>query len=256
MIKEKLILPYLDLDIKYYDLSLPNRDKTNDQVTIEAAEAIKKYNVGIKCATITPDEARVKEFSLKKMWRSPNGTIRNILNGTVFREPIVISNIPRLVPGWTQPIVVGRHAYGDQYRATDFVVPGPGRLTMTFTPDHDGSDARPIVHEIHQFEGPGVAMGMFNTEDSVRGFARSCFQYALAKKWPLYLSTKNTILKQYDGMFMRVFAEIYEQDFKSQYEAAKIWYEHRLIDDMVAYALKSSGAFVWACKNCESTCHF
>lgn len=248
MIKDKLVLPYLELDIKYYDLGLPNRDATDDKITIEAAEAIKKYNVGIKCATITPDEARVKEFNLKKMWKSPNGTIRNILNGTVFREPIVISNIPRLVPGWTAPIVVGRHAYGDQYRATDFPVPGPGRLTMTYTPD--GPNAKPVVYEVHKFDGPGVAMGMFNTEESVRGFALSCFQYALNKKWPLYLSTKNTILKAYDGMFMRIFAEVYEKEgFKAKFEAEKIWYEHRLIDDMVAFALKSNGAFVWACKN-------
>eukprot|EP00195_Chlamydomonas_chlamydogama_P006415 CAMPEP_0202898750 /NCGR_PEP_ID=MMETSP1392-20130828/7185_1 /ASSEMBLY_ACC=CAM_ASM_000868 /TAXON_ID=225041 /ORGANISM="Chlamydomonas chlamydogama, Strain SAG 11-48b" /LENGTH=419 /DNA_ID=CAMNT_0049584765 /DNA_START=346 /DNA_END=1605 /DNA_ORIENTATION=+ len=246
MIKEKLILPYLDLDIKYYDLGLPHRDKTDDKVTVEAAEAIKKYNVGIKCATITPDEARVKEFSLKKMWKSPNGTIRNILNGTVFREPIVISNIPRLVPGWTRPIVVGRHAFGDQYRATDFYVPGAGKLEMTFTPASGGP---PQKYEIFQFEGAGVAMGMYNTEESVRGFAQSCFEYALQKRWPLYLSTKNTILKAYDGMFMRVFAELYEAQYKGKYEAAGIWYEHRLIDDMVAQALKSNGGFVWATKN-------
>lgn len=245
MIKDKLIHPYLDLDIKYFDLGLPNRDATNDKVTIDAAEAIKKYNVGIKCATITPDEARVKEFNLKKMWKSPNGTIRNILNGTVFREPIVISNIPRLVPGWTKPIVVGRHAYGDQYRATDVAIPGPGKLTMTYTPE----SGDPVSWEVHQFEGAGVGMAMFNTEESVRGFAQSCFEYALQKKWPLYLSTKNTILKVYDGMFMRIFAEIYEAQYKAKYEAAKIWYEHRLIDDMVAQTLKSSGGFVWATKN-------
>lgn len=245
-IKDKLIFPYVDLEIKYYDLGLPNRDATNDQVTVDAAEAIKKYNVGIKCATITPDEARVKEFSLKKMWKSPNGTIRNILNGTVFREPIVISNIPRLVPGWTKPIVVGRHAFGDQYRATDFVVDGPGRLEMTFTPA-DGSEPKQFT--VYDFQGAGVAMGMYNTEESIRGFAESCFQYALARSWPLYLSTKNTILKKYDGRFMQIFEEIYQAEYKEKFEKAGIWYEHRLIDDMVAQALKSSGGFVWACKN-------
>ncbi|GAB4817973.1 hypothetical protein N2152v2_005019 [Parachlorella kessleri] len=245
-IKEKLIFPYVDLEIKYYDLGLPHRDETNDQVTIDAAEAIKKYNVGIKCATITPDEARVKEFSLKKMWRSPNGTIRNILNGTVFREPIVISNIPRLVSGWTRPIVVGRHAFGDQYRATDFVVPGAGRLEMTYTPEDGGE---PTKFEIFNFKGAGVAMGMYNTEESIRGFAESCFQYALSRTWPLYLSTKNTILKKYDGRFMQIFDEIYQAKYKADFEKAGIWYEHRLIDDMVAQALKSSGGFVWACKN-------
>jgi len=246
MIKQKLIHPHLDLDIEYFDLGLPNRNKTNDQVTVDAAEAIKKFNVGIKCATITPDEARVKEFGLKKMWRSPNGTIRNILNGTVFREPIVIGNIPRVVPGWTKPIVVGRHAFGDQYRATDFVVPGPGAVTMTFTPADGGA---PVSYDIHSFKGPGVCMGMFNTDESIRGFAQSCFEYALQKKWPLYLSTKNTILKVYDGAFLRIFAEAYEERYKKDFEAAGIWYEHRLIDDMVAQALKSSGGFVWACKN-------
>ncbi|KAG1655402.1 hypothetical protein FOA52_016043 [Chlamydomonas sp. UWO 241] len=246
MIKQKLILPYLDLDIKYFDLGLPNRDKTNDQVTIDAAEATKKYNVGIKCATITPDEARVVEFGLKKMWKSPNGTLRNILNGTVFREPIVIDNIPRIVPGWTKPIVIGRHAYGDQYRATDIAIPGPGKVTMTFTPDGGGA---PVTYDIHDFEGPGVAMGMYNTEESIRGFARSSFEYALMKKWPLYLSTKNTILKVYDGCFLRIFAELYESTYKEQFKTAGIWYEHRLIDDMVAQALKSSGGFVWATKN-------
>mmetsp|Transcript_14308 Transcript_14308/g.41709 ORF Transcript_14308/g.41709 Transcript_14308/m.41709 type:complete len:411 (-) Transcript_14308:3132-4364(-) len=246
MIKEKLIFPYLDLDIKYFDLGLPKRDETNDQVTVDAAEAIKKYHVGIKCATITPDEARVEEFKLKKMWRSPNGTIRNILNGTVFREPIVIDNIPRIVPGWTKPIVVGRHAFGDQYRATDFIAPGPGTLTMTFMPE-GGSD--PVTREVHTFTGPGVCMGMYNTDESIRGFAQSCFEYALQKKWPLYLSTKNTILKVYDGAFLRIFAEAYEERYKKDFEAAGIWYEHRLIDDMVAQALKSSGGFVWACKN-------
>ncbi|GAX82709.1 hypothetical protein CEUSTIGMA_g10135.t1 [Chlamydomonas eustigma] len=246
MIKDKLILPYLDLDIKYFDLGLPNRDATDDEVTVQAAEAIKLYNVGIKCATITPDEGRVKEFNLKKMWRSPNGTIRNILNGTVFREPIVLNNIPRLVPGWTQPIVVGRHAFGDQYRATDFAVPGPGRLTMTFTPDDGGA---PVTYDVCKYEGAGVAMGMYNTEESVTGFAQACFEFALNKKWPLFLSTKNTILKAYDGMFMRIFAEQYETLYKSKFEASGIYYEHRLIDDMVAQALKSSGGFVWACKN-------
>lgn len=246
MIKEKLVLPYLELDIKYFDLGLPNRDKTDDRVTVEAANAIKQYNVGIKCATITPDEARVEEFKLKKMWKSPNGTIRNILNGTVFREPIVISNIPRLVPGWTKPIVVGRHAFGDQYRATDFRVEKPGKFEIVFTPA-DGTE--PHKFDVYDFEGGGVAMGMYNTDDSIRGFAKSCFQYALDKKWPLYLSTKNTILKAYDGRFLQIFAEEYEQNFKVQYEALGIWYEHRLIDDMVAQTLKSSGGFVWACKN-------
>jgi len=246
MIKDKLIHPYLDLDIQYYDLGLPNRDKTNDQVTIEAAKAIQRHNVGIKCATITPDEARVKEFGLKQMWKSPNGTIRNILNGTVFREPIVVKNVPRLVPGWTKPIVVGRHAFGDQYRATDFVVKTPGTLQMVFTPA-DGS--APTVHEVYKFDGGGVAMGMYNTDESITGFAHSCFQFALAKKWPLYLSTKNTILKKYDGRFLNIFAELYESTYKKQFEAAGVWYEHRLIDDMVAQALKSSGGFVWACKN-------
>lgn len=245
MIKEKLVFPYLDLETVYFDLGLPHRDATNDQVTIDAANAIKKYNVGIKCATITPDEARVEEFKLKKMWKSPNGTIRNILNGTVFREPIVIQNIPRLVPGWTKPIVVGRHAFGDQYRATDLVIPGPGKLELIYTPQ----GGQPQVHEVYNFAGAGVGLAMYNTEDSIRGFAKSCFEYALAKKWPLYLSTKNTILKAYDGRFLQIFAEVYEASYKPQFEAAGIWYEHRLIDDMVAQALKSSGGFVWACKN-------
>ncbi|KAL6773713.1 IDH3 [Auxenochlorella protothecoides x Auxenochlorella symbiontica] len=245
-IKEKLIFPYIDLDIKYYDLSVESRDATNDQITVDAAEAIKKYNVGIKCATITPDEARVKEFGLKQMWRSPNGTIRNILNGTVFREPIVIENIPRIVPGWRKPIVVGRHAFGDQYKATDLVVPGAGKLELRFTPD-DGGEVQNF--EVFKFQGPGVGLAMYNTEESIRGFAQSCFQYALARKWPLYLSTKNTILKKYDGRFLQIFAEIYEAKYRSDFEAAGIWYEHRLIDDMVAQALKSSGGFVWACKN-------
>ncbi|MBX3164990.1 MAG: NADP-dependent isocitrate dehydrogenase [Bacteroidetes bacterium] len=244
-IKDKLILPYLDVDIKYYDLGIEHRDKTNDQVTVDAAEAIKKYQVGIKCATITPDEARVKEFNLKQMWKSPNGTIRNILDGTVFREPIVCKNVPRLVTNWTAPIIVGRHAFGDQYKATDFVVPGKGKLTIKFV----GEDGKEIEHEIFNFKGAGVAMGMYNTEDSIRGFAYSCFNMALSKKWPLYLSTKNTILKKYDGRFKDIFQEIYNAEFKSKFEAAGIVYEHRLIDDMVASALKWNGNFVWACKN-------
>ena len=244
-IKDKLIVPYLDIDIKYYDLGIEHRDATNDQVTVDSAEAIKKYQVGIKCATITPDEARVKEFNLKQMWKSPNGTIRNILDGTVFREPIVCKNVPRLVSNWTTPIIVGRHAFGDQYKATDFVVPGKGKLTMKF----EGADGKVIEHEIYQFKGPGVAMGMYNVEESIRGFAHSCFNVALEKKWPLYLSTKNTILKKYDGRFKDIFEEIYQAEFKAKYEAAGIVYEHRLIDDMVASALKWSGSFVWACKN-------
>jgi len=244
-IKDKLILPYLDLDIKYYDLGMEHRDATNDQVTIDAAEAIKKYSVGIKCATITPDEQRVEEFKLKQMWKSPNGTIRNILDGTVFREPIVCTNVPRLVPNWTAPIVVGRHAFGDQYKATDFVVPGKGKLTIKF----EGADGKVIEHEVYQFKGPGVAMGMYNTEESIIGFAYSCFNMALSKKWPLYLSTKNTILKKYDGRFKDIFEEIYQKEYKSKFEAAGIVYEHRLIDDMVASALKWHGNFVWACKN-------
>ncbi|MBL7932796.1 MAG: NADP-dependent isocitrate dehydrogenase [Bacteroidia bacterium] len=244
-IKDKLILPYLDVDIKYYDLGIEHRDATNDQVTIDAAEAIKKYQVGIKCATITPDEARVKEFNLKQMWKSPNGTIRNILDGTVFREPIVCKNVPRLVTNWTAPIIVGRHAFGDQYRATDFVVPGKGKLTIKF----EGEDGKVIEHEVYKFNAPGVAMGMYNTEESIRGFAYSCFNMALSKKWPLYLSTKNTILKKYDGRFKDIFEEIYQKEFKSKFEAAGIVYEHRLIDDMVASALKWNGNFVWACKN-------
>ncbi|WPT12003.1 Isocitrate dehydrogenase [NADP] cytoplasmic [Picochlorum sp. SENEW3] len=245
-IKTKLVFPYVQVDTKYYDLSVTSRDATDDQITVDAAEAIKKYNVGIKCATITPDEARVEEFKLKKMWRSPNGTIRNILNGTVFREPIVIDNVPRLVSGWKEPIVVGRHAFGDQYRATDFVAPGPGKLEMTFTPADGGA---PEVMEIYDFKGPGVALGMYNTQASIEGFAHSCFQYAGQRKWPLYLSTKNTILKKYDGMFLQTFADVYEKHYKKQFEDAGIFYEHRLIDDMVAQALKSSGGFVWACKN-------
>jgi isocitrate dehydrogenase len=246
IIREKLILPFLDLDIKYYDLSIENRDATEDQVTIDSAEAIKKYGVGIKCATITPDEARVKEFNLKKMWKSPNGTIRNIIGGTVFREPIICKNIPRLVPAWSKSIIIGRHAFGDQYRATDFKVPGKGKLTMTFTPADGGA---PIQHEVFSFTGSGIAMGMYNLDDSIRSFARSCLNYGLAKKLPTYLSTKNTILKAYDGRFKDIFQEVYESEFKGAFEAAGIEYQHRLIDDMVAYAMKSSGGFVWACKN-------
>jgi isocitrate dehydrogenase len=244
-IKDRLILPYLDIDIKYYDLGIEHRDATNDQVTVDAAHAIQQYGVGIKCATITPDEARVKEFNLKQMWKSPNGTIRNILDGTVFREPIVISNVPRLVSNWTAPIIVGRHAFGDQYRATDFVVPGKGTLTIKF----EGEDGKIIESEVYQFRGGGVALAMYNTDESIRGFARSCFNMALSKKWPLYLSTKNTILKKYDGRFKDIFQEIYVNEFKSKFEEAKIVYEHRLIDDMVASALKWNGNFVWACKN-------
>jgi len=239
-IKEKLILPYLDVDIKYYDLGVEYRDETNDQVTIDAANAIKEYGVGIKCATITPDEDRVTEFNLKQMWKSPNGTIRNILDGTVFREPIVMSNVPRLVTNWTAPIIVGRHAFGDQYKATDFVVPGKGKLTVKF----EGEDGQVIEHEVYQFQGPGVAMAMYNVDESIRGFARSCFNVAMGKGWPLYLSTKNTILKKYDGRFKDIFQEVYDAEF-----AGKVHYEHRLIDDMVASALKWEGNFVWACKN-------
>lgn len=239
-IKEKLILPYIDVDIKYYDLGIEYRDETNDQVTIDAANAIKEYGVGIKCATITPDEDRVKEFNLKQMWKSPNGTIRNILDGTVFREPIVMKNVPRLVTNWTAPIIVGRHAFGDQYRATDFVVPGKGKLTIKF----EGEDGQVIEHEVYQYKGPGVAMAMYNIDESIRGFARSCFNVALDKGWPLYLSTKNTILKKYDGRFKDIFQEIYETEYQG-----KVHYEHRLIDDMVASALKWEGNFVWACKN-------
>lgn len=244
-IKDKLILPYLELDIKYYDLGVEYRDQTNDQVTIDSANAIKQYGVGIKCATITPDEDRVKEFKLKQMWKSPNGTIRNILDGTVFREPIVIKNIPRLVTNWDSPIIVGRHAFGDQYRATDFVVPGKGKLTIKF----EGEDGQIIEHEVYQYKGAGVALSMYNTDESIMGFARSCFNMALSKKWPLYMSTKNTILKKYDGRFKDIFQEIYENEFKAAYEQAGITYEHRLIDDMVASALKWNGKFVWACKN-------
>jgi isocitrate dehydrogenase len=244
-IKDKLILPYLDLEIKYFDLGMEHRDATNDQVTIDAANAIKECGVGIKCATITPDEARVKEFSLKQMWKSPNGTIRNILDGTVFREPIVIKNIPRLVPNWTAPIIVGRHAFGDQYRATDTVIKGKGKLTMSFTPE----GGEPQTFEVYNFMGDGVALCMYNTDESISGFARSCFNMALSKKWPLYLSTKNTILKKYDGRFKDIFQGIFDNEFKKQFDDAGITYEHRLIDDMVASALKWNGNFVWACKN-------
>ncbi|MCX6227781.1 MAG: NADP-dependent isocitrate dehydrogenase [Bacteroidia bacterium] len=246
MIREELILPFLDIDIKYYDLGIEHRDATDDQVTVDAAHAIKKYKVGIKCATITPDEARMTEFGLKKMYKSPNGTIRNILDGTIFREPIVVKNVPRLIPQWTAPIVIGRHAFGDQYRATDIVVDRPGKLTMTFTPD-DASGAQ--VHDVYHFEGPGVALSMYNTEESIRGFAHSCFKMALTKKWPLYLSTKNTILKKYDGFFKDIFEEIFVAVYKQQFQEAGITYEHRLIDDMVASALKWNGNFIWACKN-------
>jgi len=246
MIKEQLILPYLDLDIKYYDLSMESRDATDDQITVDAARAIQEYHVGIKCATITPDEKRVEEFGLKQMWRSPNGTIRNIIGGTVFREPILIKNVPRLVPGWEHPICIGRHAFGDQYRATDFVTKGKGKLTISFTPE-DGSE--PQEFNVYDFEGDGVAMAMYNTDESIRGFAHSCFNQAIMKKWPLYLSTKNTILKKYDGRFKDIFQEIFESDYKKKFEALGITYEHRLIDDMVAAALKWNGRFVWACKN-------
>ncbi|WP_373512730.1 NADP-dependent isocitrate dehydrogenase [Persicitalea sp.] len=244
-IKDKLILPYLDLDIKYYDLGIEYRDETDDQVTVDAANAIKKYGVGIKCATITPDEDRVEEFGLKQMWRSPNGTIRNILDGTVFREPIVMSNVPRLVTTWTDPIIVGRHAFGDQYRATDFVVPGKGKLTMKF----EGEDGTTQEFTIFDFPGGGVAMGMYNLDESIKGFARACMNMGLQKGWPVYLSTKNTILKKYDGRFKDLFQEIFDAEFKDKFKEAGIIYEHRLIDDMVASALKWSGKFVWACKN-------
>ena len=244
-IKDKLILPYLEIDIKYYDLGMEYRDETNDQVTIDAANAIKQYGVGIKCATITPDEQRVEEFKLKQMWKSPNGTIRNILDGTVFREPIVCSNVPRLVPNWTAPICIGRHAFGDQYRATDFVTKGKGKLTVKF----EGEDGTTQEYEVYNFKGDGVALTMYNTDESIYGFARACFNQALVKKWPLYLSTKNTILKKYDGRFKDIFEEVYQNEFKAKYDAAGITYEHRLIDDMVASALKWNGNFVWACKN-------
>ena len=245
-IKDKLIFPYLDIDLKYFDLGIEYRDETNDQVTIDAANAIKTYGVGIKCATITPDEARVEEFDLKAMYRSPNGTIRNIIGGTVFRQPIICKNVPRLVPNWTDPIVIGRHAFGDQYRATDFLVDRPGKLTMTFTPD-DGS--APVTHDVFSFPDSGVALGMYNLDDSIRGFARACLNYGLDMGWPVYLSTKNTILKAYDGRFKDIFEEIYNTEFKTDFDAKGITYEHRLIDDMVASALKWNGKFVWACKN-------
>ncbi|MBS0503814.1 MAG: NADP-dependent isocitrate dehydrogenase [Proteobacteria bacterium] len=244
-IREKLILPYLDIDLEYYDLGIEKRDETDDKITVESARAIKKYGVGVKCATITPDEARVKEFDLKKMWKSPNGTIRNILGGVVFREPIVIKNVPRLVPGWTDPIVVGRHAFGDQYRATDFRVPGPGKLRMVF----EGDDGTVIDEEVFQFPSAGIAMGMYNLDDSIRDFARASLNYGILREWPVYLSTKNTILKAYDGRFKDIFQEVFENEFKPQFDKLGIVYEHRLIDDMVASALKWSGKFVWACKN-------
>ena len=246
MIKEKFIFPYLDIDLKYFDLGIEYRDKTADKVTVDAANAIKQYGVGVKCATITPDEDRVKEFNLKEMYRSPNGTIRNILGGTVFRQPIIAKNVPRLVPGWTKPIVIGRHAFGDQYRATDTIIPSSGRLSMVFEPD-DGS--KKIQHQIFNFPGPGIAMTMYNLDESIKGFARACFNYGLDLGWPVYLSTKNTILKVYDGRFKDIFNDIYEREFKSKFEKKKITYEHRLIDDMVACALKWDGGFVWACKN-------
>ncbi len=245
-IKDELILPYLDVNLEYYDLSIENRDKTDDQVTIDSAYAIKKHGVGVKCATITPDEARVKEFGLKKMWKSPNGTIRNILGGVIFREPIIISNIPRLVPSWTKPIVIGRHAHGDQYKATDFVVPGPGKVTMTFQPA-DGS--KPMEFQVADFTGSGVAMGMYNFDESIKDFARASLNYGLIRNYPVYLSTKNTILKAYDGRFKDIFQNIYDEEFKTEFEAKGLTYEHRLIDDMVATALKWEGGYVWACKN-------
>jgi len=245
-IKQKLIVPYLDIDLKYYDLGVEKRDETGDQITIDAANAIKQYGVGVKCATITPDEARVKEFNLKQMWKSPNGTIRNILDGTVFRQPIICKNVPRLVPNWTQPIVIGRHAFGDQYRATDFVVPGKGKLTVKFVPADGGA---PIEKEVFNFPGAGVALSMYNLDESIRGFAQSCFNYGLELGWPVYLSTKNTILKAYDGRFKDIFQEVFDKEFADRFKAKKIVYEHRLIDDMVASALKWSGGFVWACKN-------
>jgi isocitrate dehydrogenase len=245
-IKEQLILPYLDVDLKYYDLGIEKRDETNDQITVDAANAIKEFGVGVKCATITPDEARVEEFGLKEMYRSPNGTIRNILGGVIFREPIVISNVPRLVPGWTKPIVIGRHAFGDQYRATDLVVPGEGTLTMTYTPK-DGSD--PVELDVYDFPGGGIAMSMYNLDESIRDFARASMRYGLNRGYPVYMSTKNTILKRYDGRFKDIFAEVYADEFQNEFEAAGITYEHRLIDDMVAAAMKWEGGYVWACKN-------
>jgi isocitrate dehydrogenase len=246
-IKDQLILPYLDIELDYYDLSIQNRDATDDQVTVDAAYAIKRHGVGVKCATITPDEARVAEFGLKRMWRSPNGTIRNILGGVVFREPIVVSSIPRFVPGWTKPIIIGRHAHGDQYRATDFVVPGPGTVNISYVPDDPAAERTEL--EVARFHGGGIAMGMYNFDDSIRDFARATMRYALARGYPLYLSTKNTILKAYDGRFKDIFAETFETEFKSEFEAAKITYDHRLIDDMVAQVIKGDGGIVWACKN-------
>ncbi|TVQ83054.1 MAG: NADP-dependent isocitrate dehydrogenase [Micavibrio sp.] len=246
VIKNRLILPYLDVDLKYFDLGIQKRDETDDQITIDAANAIKEHGVGVKCATITPDEARVEEFGLKKMWKSPNGTIRNILGGTVFREPIICSNIPRYVPGWTQPIIIGRHAFGDQYRATDIKIPGKGKLTLTFQPEGGGA---PEVHEIFDFPGPGIAMGMYNLDESIRGFARACFNYGLQRNYPVYMSTKNTILKTYDGRFKDLFQEVFDSEFKAEFDKRGLTYEHRLIDDMVACAIKWDGGFVWACKN-------
>ena len=245
-IKDKLIHPYLDVNLEYYDLGIEARDKTDDQITVDAANAIKQHGVGVKCATITPDEARVEEFGLKKMWRSPNGTIRNILGGVVFREPIICSNVPRLVPGWTKPIVIGRHAHGDQYKATDFVVPGPGTLTISYAPDDDGE---PMEFEVARFPGGGIAMGMYNYDDSIRDFARASFRYGLDRDFPVYLSTKNTILKAYDGRFKDLFQEVFDAEFKADFDAKGLTYEHRLIDDMVAQALKWEGGYVWACKN-------
>jgi isocitrate dehydrogenase len=245
-IKDKLILPYLDLDIKYYDLGMEKRDETDDRITVEAAEAIKRWHVGVKCAGITPDEARVEEFHLKRMYKSPNGTLRNIIGGTIFREPIVCQNVPRLIPTWTKPIVIGRHAYADQYAASDFVVPGKGKLTMTFTPAGGGA---PITREVFDFPGGGVALGMYNLDESIRGFARSCFNYGLGRGWPVYLSTKNTILKAYDGRFKDLFQEVFDSEFAATFKERGLTYEHRLIDDMVALALKWNGGFVWACKN-------
>ncbi|XP_024977703.1 isocitrate dehydrogenase [NADP] [Cynara cardunculus var. scolymus] len=246
MIKDKLIFPYIDLDVKYFDLGILNRDATDDEVTVESAHAALKYNVAVKCATITPDETRVKEFGLKSMWRSPNGTIRNILNGTVFREPIMCKNVPRIVPGWKKPICIGRHAFGDQYRATDAVIKGPGKLKLVFVPENDET---PMELDVFDFKGPGIALAMYNVDESIRAFAESSMAMALSKKWPLYLSTKNTILKKYDGRFKDIFQEAYEENWKEKFEEHSIWYEHRLIDDMVAYALKSDGGYVWACKN-------
>jgi len=245
-IKDKLILPYLDVELIYFDLGIQSRDNSNDQITIDAAHAIQEMGVGVKCATITPDEARVEEFKLKKMWRSPNGTIRNILGGTVFREPIICKNVPRLVPGWTQPIVIGRHAFGDQYRACDFVVPGPGKLTIKFEPTDGGE---PIEREVFDFPGAGVALAMYNLDESIRGFSRACLNYGLSRRWPVYMSTKNTILKAYDGRFKDLFQEVFDDEFKDKFDAAGLTYEHRLIDDMVACAMKWAGGFVWACKN-------